>query len=100
MNKDSLNHIPLPYAPTKADDFPVWEYHIVPEHYTHPDTGTYLSYGIRVFETNRMHTCATAHIHDVTTIPSEIERLTEQFNRCQLSPIHLEDAIQDYLAKL
>ncbi len=100
MNNNSFNHTCIPYDPAKAKDSPVWEYHMVLEHHSHPDLGAYQSYGIRAFETHDMRIQAVAHCSDITTVQSEIERLTERFNRYQLSPIHLEDAIQDYLAAM
>ncbi len=77
-----------------------WEYHVVSERRPHPDMGTYRAYGIHVFEINGMHIRPIASVRDITSIQTEAEYLAEQLNRYQLSPIHLEEYINDYLAKI
>lgn len=88
---------------TKVNNVPqtyTWEYHVFSEQHTHPDVGIYRSYGIRVFRNSDEHIYPVTAIHDVTTIQTQAERLTELCNRHQLSPIHLEDMISDFLAEL
>lgn len=77
-----------------------WEYHIFSEQHTHPEIGTYRSYGIRAFRNVDTHIYPVTAIHDITTVQSQAEHLTELCNRHQLSPIHLEDIISDFLVDL
>lgn len=86
--------------PTNPPATHTWEYHIIAERCNHPDIGTYRSYGIQVFETTGIHISPATSIHDVTTIQAQAEQLTELCNHYQLSPVHLYDVIEDYLAKI
>ena len=76
-----------------------WEYIVVPELHSHPDLGVYRSYGIHAFERYHDQVRAISCVHDITSIPKEAEQLAEHLNRLQVSPIHLIDIIQDYLAR-
>ena len=78
----------------------IWEYHILSERCSQKDIGTYLSFGIHAFEVTDKHIRAVCCVHDVTTIQSQANDLAELCNRFQLSPIHLKDFIDDYLAKI
>lgn len=92
MNKHSqLTNISSPYT---------WEYHVFSEQYTHPDIGTYRSYGIRVYRIVDTNIEPVTAMHDVTSIQSQAEQLIELCNRHQLSPIHLGDFITDFLVEL
>ncbi len=90
----STNHIP------NLNDTHIWEYHVISERRTHPDMGIYRAYGIHAFEIKGKHIRPVASVHDITSIQAEAEHLAEQLNRCQLSPIHLEEYISDFLAKI
>lgn len=86
-------------VPITNDTTYTWEYHVISERYSHPDLGVYRSYGIHAFETTGMHIRPVACVHDITTIQAQAEHLAELCNRYQLSPVHLDDIIADYLAK-
>lgn len=77
-----------------------WEYHTVGERMQHPDGGTYLSYGIHAFAVYEKYIRPVAQVRDITSIASRAERLAEQLNRYQASPIHLEEIIADALVKI
>lgn len=48
----------------------------------------YIVYGI---------SCEATSIDDVSSDKEKVERLISQFNRFSLSPVHLRDAVEDYL---
>ncbi len=77
-----------------------WEYHVISEHCSLPDTGRYLTFGIQAFEVTNSHLRPAASVHDITTIQTEAEYLAQLCNRYQLSPIHLDEFIADYLVKI
>lgn len=79
---------------------PAWEYRICRKQYSHPDLGTYYAYDLYAFAADHTQTHPTAIIHDITTVQTLAEQIAEQCNRYQLSPIHLEDFIADYLARI
>ena len=79
---------------------PTWEYHIIAERCVHPDIGVYRSYGIHAFEIMGKHFRPVAQIHDITTIQAEAETLVQLCNRHQLSPTHLNDVVNDFIAKI
>ena len=78
---------------------PTCEYHIIAERCVHPDIGVYRSYGIHAFEIMGKHIRPVAQIHDITTIQAEAETLVQLCNRHQLSPTHLNDVVNDFIAK-
>ena len=78
---------------------PTWEYHIIAERYNHPDIGVYRSYGIHAFEVTGNHIRPVTQIHDITSIQTEAETLVQLCNQYQLSPTHLNDVVNDFIAK-
>ena len=79
---------------------PTWEYHIIAERCIHPDIGVYRSYGIHAFEIIGKLIRSIAQMHDITTIQAEAETLVQLCNRHQLSPTHLNDVVNDFIAKI
>lgn len=57
--------------------------------------GTYASYDIAAFDI--FHRYVDDIVFDVTSDRNTALRIIEKFNRYQLSPIHLEEAIMDML---
>ena len=78
---------------------PTWEYHIIAERCIHPDIGVYRSYGVHAFEVIGKHIRPVAQIHDITSIQEKAETLVQLCNRHQLSPTHLNDVVNDFIAK-
>ena len=78
---------------------PTWEYHIIAERYQHPDLGLYRSYGIHAFEIVDKHVYPVAVVHDITTVRTQAETLAQFCNKHQLSPVHLHDVVNDFIAK-
>ena len=61
-----------------------------------PDCGTYTSYDIAAYDLFRRNIVSA--IRDVTPDRRTALRIVETFNRCQLAPCHLKDAILDILS--
>ena len=71
------------------------QYMILPKIRYAPGIGTYASYDIAAYD---------CFVHDIVEIAWDVTpdrnlalRMVEQFNRYQLAPIHLEDAVLDML---
>lgn len=75
-----------------------WEYHIIAESCSHPDYGTYRTYGIQAFCRQNEQLEPVANVHDVSTQLTYVEQLAQLFTAQQLSPIHLEDVITDFIS--
>lgn len=59
------------------------------------DIGTYASYDIEAYDCSKQ--CVVASVSDVTSDRRLALRMVERFNRYQLEPRHLYDAVQDML---
>lgn len=71
------------------------QYIMIPSIKHSPELGTYVSYDIALYD---FHTHTTVElVADVTADRNRALELVELFNRCQLSPVHLKDAIEDKL---
>lgn len=66
-------------------------YTIISEHFK-SEEATYTSYGIASPD--------GTVIHDITTDGISLARFTDKLNRLELSPVHLHDAVEDFLAEL
>ena len=71
------------------------QYLIQPKIRYAPEVGTYISYDISAYDSFDRNIVQT--IWDVTSDRNLALRMVERFNRYQLSPCHLIDAIQDML---
>jgi len=60
-----------------------------------PEIGAYVSYDIAAYDCMRHD--IEAIVWDATSDRSLALRMVERFNRYQLSPLHLEDAVRDML---
>lgn len=74
-----------------------WEYRVIPEICSHPDFGTYTSYGIQVCQRQDQHCQFLSILHDISSKRAFVEELAALFTRQQLSPLHLKDAVEDLL---
>ena len=68
-----------------------FKYYITEHHKIDKDIGNYVTYGIKL--ENEQET----EINDVSTDKSFVNNLVFQFNKYQLDPIHLSDAVEDSL---
>lgn len=75
-----------------------WEYHIISEICSHPDCGTYHTYGIQAFRCQNEQLQLIAGVHDVSTKQEFAEQLAQLFTQHQLSPLHLEEVIEDFIS--
>lgn len=73
-----------------------WRYLAIPETMDDPELGQYDTYGIQAKKVIRGWEQIEL-IHDVTTDRKFANLLVSLFNRRQLSPIHLRDALEDML---
>lgn len=76
----------------------VWDftqYIMLPKIRYAPEIGTYVSYDIAAF--NCLDRAITEISEDVTSDRNLALRMVGMFNRHQLSPIHLDEAIHDML---
>lgn len=57
------------------------------------------SYGIAAYADSAQEGTATivASVHDITSDKHRLEELVSMCNRSRLSPIHLDDVIEDFL---
>lgn len=74
-----------------------WEYRVIPETCTHPDLGTYTSYGIQACQRQGQRCQLLAVLHDISSRQFFVEELAALFTRQQLSPLHLKEAVEDLL---
>ena len=58
--------------------------------------GAYTAYGIAVCRDG----VTVRTLSDVTTDKAKLLALTERFNDCQLEPVHLDRAVEDFLFDL
>lgn len=76
----------------------LYRYQAIVERKYHEDIGEYRSYGIQVI----LVTCdgyeLVRTVSDVTVDQEIILALTDKFNRLQLSPVHLMEALDNELA--
>ncbi len=58
------------------------------------------SYGIAIYADAELDGTATviASIHDITSDKPKLAALVQQCNLLELSPIHLEDVVEDFLS--
>ena len=71
------------------------QYIVMPKIRYAPDIGTYTSYDIAAYDCFSLDIVEI--VWDVTPDRNLALRIVERFNRFQLSPIHLKDAILDML---
>lgn len=59
---------------------------------------TRISYGIAAFasETNHITLTVVASVHDITDAKQNLQTLIHLCNQLELSPIHLNDVVQDF----
>ena len=63
----------------------------------HPDVGTYLSYGIRGYKLCEESCKEVAFLSDVSPDANFVADLAWRFTQYQLYPVHLKDAVLNYL---
>ena len=75
----------------------IWNYETSKELLYAPGLGHYFTYGL--LATRKVNSVwePVEFIHDVTTDYLLVKKMEELFNRYQLYPIHLRDAIEDML---
>ena len=74
-----------------------WNYQVVREHCHHPDLGWYFTYGICILQDTPENTPPVIQVHDITTEHARALSLAQQFTRCQVSPLHLKEVLEDAL---
>lgn len=77
-----------------------WRYQLFWETCSATELGLYSTYGIQVAQKTAIARKIEKSIHDVSTLRERVERSAYLFTKHQLSPIHLEEAIDDMLAEL
>lgn len=75
----------------------LWHYQMTQKTMHLSEIGPYLSYGIQVRQNTGFGWTVCRQIYDITTELQHIRSLVESFNALQLSPIHLEDVLEDAL---
>ena len=73
-----------------------YEYVAVEECIDDEETGGYISFGISAYYRGEQ----VAHVSDVSTDNEAVCRLVERCNEAALSPMHLEDVVEDFLAEV
>ena len=69
-------------------------YQAIKENLYHEDIGNYVSYGIAVMHDGVTLDC----ISDVSVDEDEVRELARIFTAVGLSPIHLMDAVEDFIS--
>ena len=74
-------------------------YGVVEEQYA-MGSKTRLSYGVAAFDSAEKDGLSTivASIHDITDNKEDLAELVRQCNLLELSPMHLQDVIEDFLS--
>lgn len=75
----------------------IWNYETIKELLYAPGLGHYFTYGLLAARKINSVWEPVEFIHDVTTDYLLVKKMEELFNRYQLYPIHLRDAIEDML---
>lgn len=75
----------------------IWNYETIKELLYAPGLGHYFTYGRLAARKINSVWEPVEFIHDVTTDYLLVKKMEELFNRYQLYPIHLRDAIEDML---
>ena len=73
-----------------------YTYFMFKRRYKAPETGTYYSYDIVAY--GPLYLGPVQVVRDVSTDARLVHRMVQTFNRSQLPPDQLEDAIQDFLS--
>lgn len=68
------------------------QYCVVGEKRYHQDIGMYQTYGLLV-RTKTANLC----LRDISVVRSKVEHMAAVFNRVQLAPVHLKDAVENML---
>lgn len=75
----------------------MWRYRLVQETRHQADVGWFPTYGIQAEERRRGRWVCVTTLHDVTLDHGLAQRMVEQMNRLQLSPVHLLEAVESML---
>lgn len=71
------------------------QYRMEKRRYNTKHTAPYESYGLACYENGTL----VLQIADLSLSGPSVERLAEQCNRLELSPLHLRDIAEDFLAQ-
>ena len=74
----------------------MYTYFLFRRKYYTPETGTYYSYDIVAY--GPLYRAPVLVVRDVSTDGCLVFRMITAFNESALSPVHLMDAIQDFLS--
>ena len=69
-----------------------WCYYVISEKAYQTDAGEYLTHSIKVTGSNYIDV-----LHDISVYEDQVSQMTELFNLYQLSPVHLQDAVENML---
>lgn len=75
----------------------LWRYRLTQETRHLEDVGWFPTYGIQAEERRRGRWVYVTTLHDVTLDHAVAQRIVEQMNRLQLSPVHLLEAVESML---
>lgn len=76
---------------------PKWNYRATAEHCFSPEIGCYHTYGIQAEGRVANRWTVLETVHDVAVNRDVAEKTAILFTKHQLSPIHLLDALEDFL---
>lgn len=71
----------------------IWRYEVVERRLHTPELGAYVAYGLRTLTRE-----GEVELSDVSPDRRFVEQLAELFNERQLEPVHLTEAVQNFLA--
>lgn len=75
----------------------LWRYRLIQETQHLAEVGWFPTYGIQAEERRRGRWICVRTLHDVTLDHGVAQRMVEQMNRLQLSPVHLLEAVESML---
>lgn len=76
---------------------PTYRYASVREKRRMPEIGTYVTYGLRVYERVGKKWHEVAYLSDVCVDSAVVRRLARSCTQGNLDPIHLFDVVEDFL---
>lgn len=76
------------------------KYQAVQEKHSHPDIGEYTAWGIKGWQPDDLDEKVIAYIPDIFLRQKDAERFASLCTQMNLSLIHFNDAVEDYLDDL
>ena len=77
----------------------MYSYSYVKENFNDEEVGEYSAYGVRISRIDSEECEQVRYISNVFIDEQDAKKFVEACNRLQLSPVHIDDVVQDALAE-